>query len=320
MSNQLLMRRRVMMAGDDGDYNYLRFTALEDNSTISLNKQGNPEERIVEYSVNGGVFRRYIYGNIITLSTDEYVEWRRAKRDQSDNFSTDDNNYYYFSATGKLYHSGLFTSLLRWKTPLTSIRSYAFDRLLYNVNSIVGGDGIAISDSVITIGRSAFYYCNSLYGTLSLPNTLLSIEYSVFQHCEHLTGDLIIPQNCVLSETLYYNTAFSYCGFNGKLVFPGVNKRISQNAFYGNNFVEVYIGEGVESIGQYVFTTNVPCNVFLPETPPTLVSTNAFSAKQIFYVPYSADHSILNAYKTDSVWSGLANRIFELDENGEIPV
>jgi len=55
---------------------------------------------------------------------------------------------------------------------------------------------------------------------------------------------------------------------------------------------------------------------FAKTTPPTLSSTNAFSnmtdagGKKI-YVPYSADHSILNAYKTASNWSTYASYIYE---------
>ncbi len=55
---------------------------------------------------------------------------------------------------------------------------------------------------------------------------------------------------------------------------------------------------------------------FLRTTPPTLDNTNAFSnmtdggGKKI-YVPYSADHSVLNAYKTASNWSTYASYIYE---------
>ena len=55
---------------------------------------------------------------------------------------------------------------------------------------------------------------------------------------------------------------------------------------------------------------------FQSTTPPTLENTNAFGnmtdagGKKI-YVPYSADHSVLNAYKTASNWSTYSSYIFE---------
>ena len=50
------------------------------------------------------------------------------------------------------------------------------------------------------------------------------------------------------------------------------------------------------------------------ETPPTLANVNAFSSVPsacIFYVPYSADHSILEAYKTATNWSTYASQMQE---------
>ena len=55
---------------------------------------------------------------------------------------------------------------------------------------------------------------------------------------------------------------------------------------------------------------------FLATTPPTLVNTNAFAnmndagGKKI-YVPYSADHSVLEAYQTATNWSTYASYIYE---------
>ena len=55
---------------------------------------------------------------------------------------------------------------------------------------------------------------------------------------------------------------------------------------------------------------------FQSTTPPTLANTNAFNnmtdaGGRKIYVPYSADHSVLNAYKTASNWSTYASYIFE---------
>lgn len=49
-------------------------------------------------------------------------------------------------------------------------------------------------------------------------------------------------------------------------------------------------------------------------SPPTLSSSSNFTnhpANFVIYVPYSADHSILNAYKTASNWSTFASYIYE---------
>ena len=64
---------------------------------------------------------------------------------------------------------------------------------------------------------------------------------------------------------------------------------------------------------------NITNYMFLPTTPPIIGNQSPFTVKPI-YVSYSADHSILNAYKAADNWSTYADYIFELDENGEIPV
>ena len=48
-----------------------------------------------------------------------------------------------------------------------------------------------------------------------------------------------------------------------------------------------------------------------PTTPPNLTSTSAFTDTAKFYVPYSDDHSILDAYKEATNWSTFAENIFE---------
>jgi hypothetical protein len=53
---------------------------------------------------------------------------------------------------------------------------------------------------------------------------------------------------------------------------------------------------------------------FKPTAPPALANTNAFaniSTDCKIYVPYSADHSILEAYKTETNWSSYASKMQE---------
>lgn len=115
--------------------------------------------------------------------------------------------------------------------------------------------------------------------------------------------------------------------------------KVCQYAFNGAIFLrEINIPEGITSIDPKAFQNcNVLTKVTLPstittisnnafasagvlsyhikaQTPPTLESTNAFyniSSSCIFYVPYSEDHSILEAYKTATNWSTYADKIQE---------
>lgn len=52
---------------------------------------------------------------------------------------------------------------------------------------------------------------------------------------------------------------------------------------------------------------------FLGTTPPTAGASTIFTKSDDLkiYVPYSVDHSVLNAYKTATNWSTFADYIYE---------
>lgn len=84
------------------------------------------------------------------------------------------------------------------------------------------------------------------------------------------------------------------------------------------NLSEVTVPADVVSIADYAFygCWGLRKLHMLPTTPPTLANTRAFqglmgqSGRKI-YVPYSEDHSILEAYKTATNWSSFASNIEE---------
>lgn len=67
----------------------------------------------------------------------------------------------------------------------------------------------------------------------------------------------------------------------------------------------------VTSIADYAFNGFRGELHLLPTTPPTLANSRGVSGTRGIYVPYSEDHSILNAYKTATNWSNVANEIYE---------
>ena len=78
---------------------------------------------------------------------------------------------------------------------------------------------------------------------------------------------------------------------------------------------EVTIPSVVTSINGKMFSNTRLSRIYLkPTEPPTLSNTNAFpntDTETVFYVPYSADHSILEAYQSATNWSSFASKMQE---------
>lgn len=127
--------------------------------------------------------------------------------------------------------------------------------------------------------------------SLYLPSTLTTIE--AIKNCGALK-QISIPSGL----TTIADNAFTYCRYLQDPVFPAALTSIGAGAFN-------YVG----SSSQCNFT-------FLSTTPPTLGSSafTGFSGSRKIYVPYSSDHSVLEAYKTATNWSNYASYIEELPE------
>lgn len=174
-----------------------------------------------------------------------------------------------------------------------------FDELKYfGITATVGGDSNSGGD---------FRSCTNLR-SVSLPDTCVTIGAFSFGSCSRLT-DVDLGNGVRTIQ----NYAFNNC----------------------NSLVYVDIPATLTTIGgNRTFATSDNLNkrrvfIFRSTTPPSLGYANCFykytsgtgsiNTGTRIYVPYSEDHSILNAYKAATNWSTYTNYIYELDENGNIP-
>ena len=155
---------------------------------------------------------------------------------------------------------------------------------------------VTIPSGVTIIAQNAFAYCKSL-ASITLPSTITTIQSSAFAYCESLAS-IVMPTNLTSLEGSLFNgcTALAYCEAQSSIT----------------------------SIGSYCFNTCYALKTFVVRAtnPPTLQSTSFYNVPRAtfkIYVPYSADHSILNAYKAATNWSALTSNLYELDSNGNIP-
>jgi hypothetical protein len=199
---------------------------------------------------------------------------------------------------------------------------------------------IGTSGSGSYINGVPFRNCSSLV-RLGLPSTLNNIgdgRQYVFTGCSALARVDIVDLAKYLSITFagtrsnpFYDSSASSRGLylNGthltNIVVPSTITGIKAYVFYRNNtIVSVDMPSSVTSIGASAFynCSALATLILRAATPPTLSNTDALSgtnANLKIYVPYSADHSILDAYKGATNWSSYASKMYELDEDGNIP-
>lgn len=186
--------------------------------------------------------------------------------------------------------------ILPWD--LASLGNYSFAGV-YPVPCLIFPSGFA------TLGTSS----NDIpvYKAVSFPKSLSS---GIYQVKSMTVRHISMPDGCLVESN------YSHAGIE-KIIIPEGVTAVSQNAYrVAHNARYIEIGKDVTSIGATAFMEAPASEIHLrPTSPPSLSNTNAFANWlqdiAVFYVPYSADHSVLNAYKTATNWSTWSTRFQE---------
>lgn len=171
---------------------------------------------------------------------------------------------------------------------------------------------ITIGSHVSTVTNRAFAECKNLQ-KVTASNGLTKIGPQAFYRCQSLTN-IEIPE----SMTTIGNYAFCECKSLSEIMIPDNVTSIGNSAFEScRSLTSVTIGSGIQNIGKYAFNgcalENVYCHA---TTPPALGDTNIFwnnSLNLKIYVPWSADDSIINAYKEKYGWKDYSNIIYSMN-------
>ena len=103
-------------------------------------------------------------------------------------------------------------------------------------NSVIPIDG-----SVTSIGRGAFYGCNTLT-SITIPDVVTSIGAFAFWNCSSLTS-IVIPNNATIIST----QVFRGCSSLTSVVIPGSVNRIDYETFYNCSSLTSITFEGTKS-------------------------------------------------------------------------
>ena len=215
--------------------------------------------------------------------------------------------------------------------PVTVINDKAFEET--NIT------GVTVPDSVISIGRLAFAYCNSL-SDVKLSENLIYINELAFASCDALR-EITIPASvekmdnpfrwCSALDTVYmegmvapeyyFNPYAAYREGNGEVVFIIPKGAAGYEDWSSRNFVHsvIYEGESVPGYGISLspstvdFGTTLTGNDYQPE-PRVVTVTNSGDRSLVLKLPDDRPDWIFH-WESDYSWLGSSVRTLEAGES-----
>ena len=184
------------------------------------------------------------------------------------------------------------------------------------------------------VGVYGFYGCYTLRA-ISMVNTITQVSTSSFQNCMSLVyltlpiNSTSIGTNCfygcstLKSVSFCHNletlgeASFQNCYSLKNLTLPNGADYLVRSSTFANNYSLTVIH--FPSTTGNIYASFPSCRGmkeyhFYSTTPKKMSASGCFSnipSDCIIYVPYSSDHSVLNAYKTASYWSAYSNYMQE---------
>ncbi len=196
--------------------------------------------------------------------------------------------------------------------------------MFQNCTSLENIDVSEWDTSNVTSFSGLFNACRSLE-KLSLPNGFVTSKAtsisSMFQNCSQLSDINLTGWNTsnVTTVSSLFNSSSIKKGDISMLDLSSVTNANNTQYIFQNVVTapSITMPSTLAVLNSSAFSGSQIYEFhFLSTTPPTLSNTNNFPNMTNYggrkiYVPYSADHSVLNAYKTATNWSTFANYIFE---------
>ena len=142
------------------------------------------------------------------------------------------------------------------------------DLLMYGCESLTG---VTLSDSLTTIGWSAFNGCKKLT-SISLPNTVTEIGAYAFSDCESLANVTLSTSLTTIPER-----AFQNCYALKSISIPSSVTTIEYQAFYFSGLESIIIPEGVEETGNYSFAYCESLKTVVIPTSLLTIGTRGFT-------------------------------------------
>ena len=202
--------------------NYFRLTSLEDGNQISIKAVGSPTAVNLQYRTNAAqTWHAYAIGTLISISTNEWIEFRNDTGTFSSGNESTWEDYYNVTMTKAADASGSIMSLLdynnmdmavpRWafyglfrycstlrnppELPATTLADYCYFAMFEECTSLTTAPELPATTVAISCYANMFFRCYSLTQAPELPATTLA-DYcyaNMFDHCSSLTQAPALP-------------------------------------------------------------------------------------------------------------------------------
>ena len=165
----------------------------------------------------------------------------------------------------------------------------------------------------VNIINAYAFNCSYDLKSIMIPENVTIIKNTSFYDIPEVEK-IIVPEGVTQIE----NNSFYFPNKLKYLYLPSTLTTIGDSAFAGPwTLRELIIPENVSSIGTNAFNACYILNnlILKPTIPPTLSNANTFGLMPsdcTITVPYSSDHSILEAYKTANIWSTWASQMTDM--------
>ena len=240
------------------------------------------------------------------------------------NSSIIDDGWFNFHLVTKVEVGNGFTAIGR--QPFRNMINLKSVSMPATCNSIDTGSDYAIFSGCINlkgfvfpsgiVGKDKCFFPDNMMFNLkyvAVPKSMTRFQMGTYMlNLRKLT---LPPQSPTTNTTL--NLHLYHSGVLTHLIIPGTYVTINDNTLNSSYIKKLTIPASVITIGgTSAFGSNPYLSEIhmLPTTPPTLSNSGSFGggpSNRVIYVPYSADHSILNAYKTATNWATYADQMQE---------
>lgn len=230
---------------------------------------------------------------------------------------------YMFRGTSSLYRINV-PSLRDWMLCVFSGNAghypgFASKIHLYSEETGSEITSVTIPSDIVSIRERCFFNCEGIGGNLVIPNTVTSIGGDFI--AETSISSVTIPGSVTsLPDQLF---SVSCPSLRTIIIEEGVETIGTYFLNSTNGWTFIDLPSTLTSIGQSAFGRSGanPVIVCRATTPPTL-GVNPWKGTNSglkIYVPYSANHSILDTYKAETNWNTMASKMYELNPDGTIP-